>query len=76
MDNNGNDEFYTYHAKMESIVSGDMAKESLALAEDEYLCSGDVGGLRKDEPEFIGMEHKNDDGDWVVTYNDGRTVKL
>jgi hypothetical protein len=45
-------DFYHSHGKMKSLVTGDMAKEALAHAEDEYLMIGDVHLVEEERKKF------------------------
>jgi len=63
-------DFYKVKAQMEDLVSGDIAKESLELAENDYLMFGDDSNHSnyKDSPEFSGMKFKDDDGNWTTIH--------
>ena len=56
--------FYIYQEKMKRLVTGDLAREALEQAEDEYLMGGceEEPEEEKSGPEFTA--YKDDDGYW------------
>lgn len=61
--------FYKLKEQMESLVTGDLALESLEKEEDRYLLEGidplDELRDKEESPQFI--IYKDDDGDWGIT---------
>ena len=68
-------DFYKVKAQMEALLTGDIARESLELAEDEYLMFGQHEdpnsepdtGFDQEDTGFDRMIYKDDFGDWCVT---------